>query len=37
VIRVLPDSGAQRLLRWGVGIGVLVALAATIAGLLVVP
>jgi energy-coupling factor transport system permease protein len=37
VIRVLPDSGTQRLLRWGVGIGVLVALAATIAGLLVVP
>ncbi len=32
VMRVLPDDGAQRALRWLVGVGSLVAVAASIAG-----
>jgi hypothetical protein len=31
-MRVLPDDGAQRALRWLVGVGSLVAVAASIAG-----
>src|SRR5664280_1813483 len=32
VMRVLPDDGAQRVLRWLVGLGSLVAVIASIAG-----
>jgi len=32
VMRILPDSGSQRALRWFVGLGSIVAVAASIAG-----
>ncbi len=32
VMRILPDSGAQRVLRWLLGIGTIVVVAASIAG-----
>ncbi len=32
VIRILPDSGAQRALRWLLGVGTIVVVAASIAG-----
>lgn len=37
VLRVLPDSGAQRVLRWGLGLGAIAAVAASVAGRLGLP
>jgi energy-coupling factor transport system permease protein len=37
MIRRLPDTTGQRIFRWGLGIAVVVAVAATFSGWLAVP
>jgi energy-coupling factor transport system permease protein len=36
-LRVLPDSGTQRIVRWIAGLGAIVVVAASLAGYLVLP